>query len=108
MEPPMTTRTLLPPRRLADTHSFNWANGEHSLTIGYYHPAAPAEVFINLNKSTGTELEAISRDGAILLSLALQHGCKIETIKHAITRSLQGEPRSVIGAMVDKVCKVME
>lgn len=102
---PMTTRTVLPNRRLADTMPFNWANGEHSMTVGYFGGQEPAEIFINLNKQSGSELEAIARDGAILLSIALQHGCPLETIEKAITRTVQGEPRTVIGAAVDTLKK---
>ena len=47
--------------------------------------------------------EAIARDGAVLLSLALQYGVPLETIKHAITRDGQGQPQSIIGAVVDRL-----
>ena len=100
-------REILPNRRLADTMSFNWANGEHTITVGYYLPSKrPSEVFINLqSKTCGSELEAVARDGAILLSLAFQHGCDIETIRHSISRTVQGEPRTVIGAVIDRMIK---
>ena len=105
-EAPMTRRTLLPARRLADTLNFQWGNGEHSLTVGYFDDRQPAEVFINLHSATcGSELEAVARDGAILVSLALQHGCPLETIRGALTRTLAGEPRTVIGSAVDTIIK---
>ncbi|WP_448952157.1 TSCPD domain-containing protein [Labrys neptuniae] len=40
------------------------------------------------------------RDSAILLSLALQHGCPLETIRHALTRDDSDRPATVIGSVV--------
>lgn len=75
------------------------------MTIGYFDGQAPAEVFINLNKQSGSELEAIARDGAILVSICLQHGCPLDVIQKAISRTVAGEPRTVIGAAVDTLKK---
>jgi hypothetical protein len=36
-----------------------------------------------------------------MLSLALQHGTPIETIRHAVTRGTSEEPVSILGAIVD-------
>jgi hypothetical protein len=106
----MNERNILPNRRYADTMGFEWMNKRHTITVGYYMPSKKmAEVFINMNKAqSGTELEAIARDGAILLSIAFQHGCDISTIHHAITRTQQGEPCTVIGAVVDRMVKEVE
>jgi ribonucleoside-diphosphate reductase alpha chain len=45
-----------------------------------------AEIFINGSK-VGTAAETNAQDAAIVASLALQHGCPIETIRHALVRS---------------------
>jgi hypothetical protein len=37
----------------------------------------------------------------VVLSLALQHGTPIETIRHAVTRSGSGAAASILGAIVD-------
>ena len=78
------------------------------ITIGRY-PAAQnhrvGEVFIAGSKS-GTGFEAVARDGAILLSLALQHGVELETIKHAITRERDGAASTIVGAVVDKLIEM--
>jgi hypothetical protein len=101
----MTTRTTLPQRRYAET--FELRHGDQrmpfSVTVGYYVPGgAIGEVFIHGSKS-GTAFEAVARDGAILLSLALQHGVPLETIKHAITREHDGSPSTIVGAVVDRL-----
>jgi hypothetical protein len=59
-------------------------------------------VFVNGGKS-GEVVEAIARDGAVLLSMALQHGATLDTIKHAITRDGQDQPQSIIGVVVDRL-----
>ncbi|WP_442896066.1 toprim domain-containing protein [Bradyrhizobium sp. AZCC 2289] len=48
-------------------------------------------------------VEAIARDGAVLLSLALQHGAELDNIRSAITRDEQGAPSSIVGAVVDQL-----
>ena len=101
-----TRRTPLPARRRCETIEieFGGFNRLHTITLGYYADGTPGEVFINSGKS-GEQFEATARDGAVLLSLALQHGVSLDTIKHAITRDGQGAPSSIIGAVVERLIK---
>jgi len=49
-------------------------------------------------------VEAVARDAAVTLSLGLQHGVPIESIRHAVTRNgASGAPASIIVAVVDAV-----
>lgn len=98
------TRNALPQRRRAETFevAFGGLTRSHTVTVGYYDDGAIGEVFINGGKS-GELVEAIARDGAVMLSMALQYGVPIETIRHSITRDAQGEPSSIIGAVVDRL-----
>jgi hypothetical protein len=48
-----------------------------------------------------TAIEAVARDAAIIVSIALQHGADIEVISHALTRDDDGRPASLIGAAVE-------
>ena len=50
---------------------------------------------------SGQDALSIARDAAVAISLALQHGTPIETIRRAVTRGGRGEPASVLGAIVD-------
>lgn len=54
--------------------------------IGRFEDGRIAEIFINGAK-VGTAAETNAQDAAIVASLALQHGCTIETIRHALARS---------------------
>jgi hypothetical protein len=100
----MTARRTLPQRRRCETFdlSFGGLAKGHTVTVGYYEDGALGEVFINGGKS-GELVEAIARDGAVLLSLALQYGAELSNIKSAITRDAQGAPQSIVGAVVDRL-----
>src|ERR1700682_3722235 len=54
--------------------------------IGRFDDGRIAEIFINGSKA-GSTAEANAQDAAIIASLALQHGCPIETIRHALIRT---------------------
>ena len=54
--------------------------------IGRFEDGRIAEIFINGSK-VGSTAEANAQDAAIVASLALQHGCPLETIRHALARS---------------------
>jgi hypothetical protein len=96
----MSERHTLPPRRRAETFNLEWGGLDRrfAITAGYYSNGAVGEVFITGGKS-GQEVEAIARDGAVLLSLALQYGADLANLASAGT----GAPSSIIGAVVDRL-----
>src|ERR1700754_3921991 len=100
-------RRILPQRRRAETFEIPVCGlaRSHTITLGFYDDGALGEVFINGGKS-GEAVEAIARDGAVLLSLALQYGAELSNIRSAITRDVQGEPSSIIGAVLDQLTEV--
>jgi hypothetical protein len=97
-------RHTLPQRRRCETFeiAFGGLDRRYTITVGYFEDGTIGEAFINGGKS-GQAVEAIARDGAVLLSLALQYGAELSNIKSAITRDSQGEPASVIGAVIDRL-----
>src|SRR5690242_14903127 len=54
------------------------------------------EVFLNAQKPN-SQTDVLASDGAILMSLLLQHGCPIDTIHHAMKRNPDGSPSSPLG-----------
>lgn len=106
------TRSVLPFRRPTYTFDIFDASGRIDLTVSYstFEPAGSAtphtiaEVFITSRK-IGSDAEAIARDAAILLSLAVQHGCPLDIIRHALTRNADGSPQSLMGRVVDRVAR---
>lgn len=100
------TREPLPLRRRSETFElpFGGFRQSHIITVGFYEDGRIGEVFINGGKS-GEIVEAIARDGAVILSMALQHGVPLDDISHAITRDGQNMPQSIVGVIVDMIVK---
>lgn len=96
------TRSTLPARRFAETFEVRHDNQTWTVTIGRYDGGAVGEVFASSSKA-GSMSDSIARDGAILLSLAIQHGVPLDTIRGAITRNEDGSPSTIVGAIVDQL-----
>src|SRR5262245_38997931 len=75
----MKNRERLPDRRK------NWTQKAHvdgqsvHFTVGLYADGRPGEIFIDLAR-TGAALRKWACDTAMLFSIALQHGCDLETL----------------------------
>ena len=93
-------RRNLPQRRASETFDLRFWSQNFTVTVGFYPDGTPGEVFIDGGK-TGQDIQSTARDAAVVLSLALQHGTPIETIRHAVTRSGSGAAASILGAIVD-------
>ncbi|MBI5111842.1 MAG: hypothetical protein HZA68_07705 [Rhodovulum sp.] len=98
------TRAVLPERRAVETFDLWHDSMSFTVSIGFYDDGRPGEVFVTGTKA-GSGVEAVSRDGAILISLALQHGVPVDVIRHAVTRTAGDEPSSIIGAVVDRLAQ---
>jgi hypothetical protein len=96
------TREVLPNRRPALAFTLRRGTIDYAVSFGTFEDGRPAEVFITSRK-IGSDVEAVCRDGAILISLALQHGCPFDIIRHALTRNQDNSPQSLIGEVVDRI-----
>lgn len=103
----MPNRSRLPQRRSSETFTLAWGGlqADHVFTIGRYKDGRIGEIFINGGKS-GEQVQAIARDCAILVSLALQHGVSLESLAEPITRDASGNAQTVIGAVLDALVKI--
>ncbi len=79
-------RDRLKDRRPHWLYRFECDGQSYTGGIGRFEDGRIAEIFINGSK-VGTAAETNAQDAAIVASLALQHGCPIETIVHALARS---------------------
>ena len=79
-----------------------WRRSRDRSAIGRNPDGTLGEVFVDSRK-TGGDVEAIARDAAVVISLALQHGAAVETLQHAITRNSNGAPSSILGAVIDAI-----
>jgi hypothetical protein len=102
------SRITLPQRRTAETFEFEHASDrgkqpmKYTATVGRYPDGAIGEVFLNAAK-LNTDIDVNARDGAVAISLAVQHGCSIETLRHAMTRNADGEASGPLGALLDQI-----
>ncbi len=101
-------RNNLPNRRHSINFTIEFQGERYDVTTGFYEEGKFGEIFINRirDKSAaklGQQLDAVCRDSAILMSLALQHGVDLGDLKHSITRDDEGAPMSIVGAIVDSV-----
>ena len=98
------TRERLPQRRASITFTFELDGFSYAATAGFYPNGRIGEVFLGAAKD-GTSLSIATRDSAIALSFALQHGCRLATIRDAMTRDEAGNPQGALGALVDLLCQ---
>ena len=96
----MTARARLPNRRLHDVFEFDHDGLRYTAGVGRFSDGHPAELFLTSSK-VGTANDVNARDAAILLSLALQFGCRLDIARGAISRNENGSPAGPIGAVLD-------
>ena len=104
----MNARRALPLRRLCETFEIQHGgqNTQFVVTVGWYPDGSVGEVFVSGAKA-GSAVEAVARDGAVLLSIAMQFGVPLDIVAHAITREADGSASTIIGAVVDRLMHPM-
>jgi hypothetical protein len=95
-------RQRLPNRRASENLSFELNGLRFTATISRFPDGRISELFLN-NHKFGNQSDTNARDGAILLSFALQHGADIEAIRKALCRDSQGRPLGPVGAALDLI-----
>jgi hypothetical protein len=96
-------RTRLPNRRASVSFDIAIAGLRYKVTTSFFPGSNRlAEVFIS-NHKAGNASDVAARDGGVLVSLCLQHGCSVETIARALSRNSDGSASGVIGAVLDKI-----
>jgi hypothetical protein len=96
----MTGRVRLPNRRRCESFEFEHAGLRFTLCAGFYGDGRIAEIFLSSHKP-GSPVEAIARDAAVTVSIALQFGADLETIRQALTKDHDGGPATLLGAALD-------
>ena len=98
----MTTRARLPDRREASAVAFIHNNRRWTATIGRFEDGRLAELFLD-----GGKVDAVSelaRESAIVVSLALQCGCSIEMLRHALAGRGEGPISSALALAACAPC----
>jgi len=99
---PLLARNRLPNRRASETIAFERDNLNYHMTIGLYPDGRIGEIFLNAEHANSL-LDVMAHDAAILASLALQFGCPLDAIRHALKRDSSETAASPIGAALDLI-----
>jgi len=92
-----TSRERLPNRRPSITFDFDQGGQRFTCTYSEFAAGRLAEVFLQ-NHKPGSQSDMNARDSAIVASLALQHGCSLEDLRHALLREV-----SPLGAALQEI-----
>jgi hypothetical protein len=96
----MTARERLPNRRACESFEFRHNGFAFTASAGFFEDGLLGELFLSSHKP-GSPIEAIARDAAVTVSIALQFGADLETIRAALTRDHDGGPATLLGAALD-------
>lgn len=95
-------RERLPNRRLGETFEVEVAGLRYTATVGWFPDGRIGEIFLNNHKSNSAA-DTNARDSAIVCSIALQHGCDVETIP--LCRDSHGRASGPLGAALDPLAQ---
>lgn len=93
-------RQRLPDRRLSETVVFEHVGVGYLASASRFDDGRLGELFLALAKPGGS-LDDLARDLGVTVSLALQFGAPVSTIRAALTRSPNGAAAGPLGAALD-------
>ena len=94
----MANRERLPNRRPAEMFDFEHGGRRWTATISRFAYGRIAEIFLDTPKVSA--IGELAADAAIVASLALQSGCPLETLRHALDGRNAGPLGSAL-ALID-------
>ena len=96
------SRKRLPDRRHSQILELELHGLRYTASFSRFADGGVAEVFLQ-NHKPGSQSDANARDAAVAASLALQFGCPLETLQHAVLRDSSGRPSTPLGAAIDAI-----
>jgi hypothetical protein len=102
-----SVRKVPPNRRASETITFKWPANSHRAPT-YFVSSSKSdngsiyEIFVASARPSSPMADVI-RDASIIISLALQHGVDINTLRHSITRLNDNSAASIIGRALDLI-----
>jgi hypothetical protein len=82
------SRYVLSNRRRNEAIIFEYSGVKYRASFGRFPSGELAEVFLDVPGKFGSMLQQHAETAAILVSLLLQHGVAVSTIKHSITGAI--------------------
>lgn len=89
-------RQSLPNRRPSESFNFDHEGVAYHATISRFPNGGIAELFLDAGK-TGSAVNVMARDAAVVLSVALQFGTPLEVVKTALSKLEDGSCAGAIG-----------
>lgn len=102
----MTGRAVLPSRRTSEIGTITAGGVEYRFQISRGDKGGVLEIFLDGGK-LGSAAQIAARDAAIATSLALQHGCTTETLRHALQKNHGGSCAGPVGMVLDITGKAL-
>jgi hypothetical protein len=99
MSASVANRDRLPNRRAAEMFDFEHGGRKWTATISRFPDRRAAEIFLDTAKVSA--IGELAAEAAIVASLALQSGCPLETLRHA----LAGRDAGPLGAALAMVAQ---
>lgn len=103
----MNFRECLPSRRASVTFEFEHSGLAYTCTFSCFGDGRQGEIFLQ-NYKGGSGADVTARECAIAASLALQHGCSVQTLQCALLRNPDGTAAGALGRAIDLVVRVTE
>ena len=103
----MTARERLRNRRRSETFAFELHGLQYVASFSRFFDGRVAEVFLQDHKP-GSQSDSNARDAAVAASLALQFGCPLDVLRHALLRDVQGRASTPLGAALDLIAAAEE
>ena len=97
----MSVRARLQNRRALDTVEFVHQGVTLFGSVGRGPDGEINEIFLNVSAKVGSQVEEVCRDAAVSASLALQHGCPVDTLRSALVKDAAGNPTGAVGRVID-------
>jgi hypothetical protein len=99
----MTVRQRLPDRRESSSLTFELNGLTYVATFSRFPNSGDVgEIFLR-NHRVGSSADIAANDAAIAASLALQHGCALETLQQALGRDSQGRASGPLGHAINLI-----
>jgi ribonucleoside-diphosphate reductase alpha chain len=100
---PHNARRRLPNRLSQESIDFEHEGRRYTAGISRFEDGRLAEIFMNVSGRAGGMVKVLARDTAAAVSLCLQFGCDVETLRRALMRDSQGRASSPVGVLLDQV-----
>jgi hypothetical protein len=96
----ITRRCCLPSRRVSETFEIKAYGMPYAVTVSRFEKGMIGKIFLN-NHKPGSAADMVARDGAVIASLALQHGVPIDVLRNALLRDSHGAASGPLGCALD-------